>query len=133
MLTDTPPFPSDDILGFVTRHLKEPVEPLSRRSPSHTIPEDVEKITLEMLTKNRESRPSQPAAIADRLAPFATEGEMPEEDEEEPDHRRSLLFLASGAVGGVLAALLAPGHVFAFFLLGLFFGAGATAAYHFAP
>jgi serine/threonine-protein kinase len=133
MLAGSPPFPSDDIMGFVTKHLKEAVEPPSVRAPDRTIPEEVEEIILEMLAKDREARPARAAEVAERLEPFTEEAAMPEEEVEAPARGRRLLFLAGGVAGGAAAGLVVSGHFVTALLLGILMGAGATAAVFVAP
>jgi hypothetical protein len=107
MLTGSAPFTSDNIMGYVNKHLKEPVEPPSSRAPDQPIPEELEKLVLELLEKNRVARPARAAEVADALEEFSEA----EQQVAEPSRRfrpAHLAVLAGGVLGGVVGALLAP-------------------------
>jgi hypothetical protein len=105
MLTGTPPFQSDDVIGFVTKHMKEAVEPMAERAPEVAIPAELETITRGMLEKNRVARPARAAEVAESLEPFVKAGAA---FGRRILRLRTLGFLAGGIVGGALTALVAP-------------------------
>ena len=123
MLTGGPPFPSDDIMGFVTKHLKEPVEPLSQRAPNLKFPAGLEELVLQMLAKDRSERPARAGDVAKSLEQFAN----PDADAASTQIAagpRGFAFLVGGILGAAVAFALAP--TAAGVAIGL--GAGATAA-----
>ncbi|MEN8149037.1 MAG: serine/threonine-protein kinase [Planctomycetota bacterium] len=124
MLSGGPPFPSDDILGFVTKHLKEPVEPLSTRVPDQKIPAGVEELVESLLAKDRAERPSRASDAVRRLDEVANR-EEPADVEPSSAGAKGALFLAGGVLGA--AAAWAFGATGAAVAAGL--GVGATIAY----
>jgi hypothetical protein len=126
MLTGTPPFVSEDILGFVTRHMKESVEPLSERAPEVEIPPDLERIVMETLEKNRVARPARAAALAKDFEPYAKAGSAVGRRRRQV---RGLGFLAGGVAGALLSALLTPALASSSVATALGLGIGSTVAF----
>jgi len=128
MLSGGPPFPSDDIMGFVTKHLKEPVEPLTQRVPNLSIPAGIEELVLQMLAKDRTRRPARAVDVARTLEEIAN----PEADADGADAAagpKGAALLVGGLLGAAVSLAFAP--VCAGMAIGL--GAGATAAYFLFP
>jgi hypothetical protein len=63
LLSGDPPFRADDVFGYVTAHLKEPVIPLTERVPEYAIPREVDDLVLWMLEKNPQQRPKDASQI----------------------------------------------------------------------
>jgi len=127
MLTGGPPFPSDDIMGFVTKHLKEPAEPLRERAPDLAIPKGLEDLVLGLLAKDRSERPARAADVARALEEFT---DLAADAEEGPAARpRGAVFLAGGFLGAVASIALGPAGIG----LAVALGIGATVAYFLFP
>ncbi len=71
MLSGSPPFQADDVFGYVSKHLKEPVMPLVERCPEFQIPKELDDLVLWMLEKNPVQRPKDTSQVADVLDKFA--------------------------------------------------------------
>jgi predicted Ser/Thr protein kinase len=71
MLSGVPPFESEDLYGFVTKHLHQPAPPLRERVPDLEIPDALEHVVLRALSKQREARPDDAGSLARELMPFA--------------------------------------------------------------
>lgn len=71
MLSGTPPFQADDVFGYVSKHLKEPVMPLSDRVPEYLIPKQLDDLVLWMLEKNPVQRPKDTAQVNEILDKYA--------------------------------------------------------------
>jgi serine/threonine protein kinase/tetratricopeptide (TPR) repeat protein len=127
MLTGTCPFWHEDLMTTITRHVTEKPKPLRQQAPQVEIPEELERLVMQMLAKNPAERPQSMAVveamlceaqIAARLQTEWDDLELPEVDE---DWRRKLAermpsprsrklrrwAMASGAVAvvGIAAAL----------------------------
>jgi hypothetical protein len=134
MLTGAPPFEADDVFGFVAKHLKEKVPPISERCPDLDVPEDLDDLVLKMLEKDPRDRPTDASVLADEVARFSVED--PRAAEKGKALKRGVAFvLAAGVAGAAGAWFLAASPAgqtassaaaFAASSIGL--GAGASAA-----
>ncbi|HET8975732.1 MAG TPA: protein kinase [Solirubrobacterales bacterium] len=71
MLTGRPPFPGEDAVSIISRHLHaEPVPP-SRHNPD--VPEALDGVVLALLAKRREDRPADAAEVRRRLTAALSE------------------------------------------------------------
>ncbi len=130
MLTGTPPFASNDIMGFVTKHVKEPVERPSVRAPDRNIPEALERIVMETLEKNRVARPARAAEVADSLRPFTkVSGKAAERRGRPALAWRHLVLAAGGGLGAAASFLLVPEHAVAGAAPAAGLGVGAALAF----
>lgn len=85
LLTGTSVFPEDARL--LQRHLFEPPPPLRRLRPD--IPAELEALTMDLLEKLPENRPTDAQAVFERLSPFLpTRGSRAPQDRESPDPTR---------------------------------------------
>ena len=127
MLTGTCPFWHEDLMTTITRHVTEKPKPLRQQAPQIEIPEDLERVVMQMLEKSPAARPQSmtvveamlcEAQIAARLQTEWDDLELPEVDEDwrkkladrmpSPRSRRlRRLAMVSGAVAvvGIAAAL----------------------------
>ncbi len=71
LLSGSPPFQADDVFGYVSKHLKEPVMPLVDRCPEYQIPKELDDLVLWMLEKNPVQRPKDTAQVSEVLDKFA--------------------------------------------------------------
>ena len=71
MLSGTPPFQAEDVFGYVSKHLKEPVIPLGDRCPERGIPKEVDDLVMWMLEKNPLQRPKDAQQVIDVLGKYA--------------------------------------------------------------
>jgi len=74
MLTGSPPFLEDTVFLLLRAHVHDPPPPLTGaggKLAAGALPEGLESLCLELLTKPREARPGSAAALTRRLAPFA--------------------------------------------------------------
>jgi hypothetical protein len=71
LLAGSPPFTADDVFGYVTKHLKEPVIPLAERVPEYGIPKELDDLVLWMLEKNPQQRPKDAQQVVSALEKFA--------------------------------------------------------------
>jgi serine/threonine-protein kinase len=71
MLSGAPPFQSEDVFGYVSKHLKEPVIPLAERCPEYAIPKELDDLVLWMLEKNPLQRPKDAQQVVEVLGKFA--------------------------------------------------------------
>ncbi len=71
LLSGTPPFQADDVFGYVTKHLKEPVMPLADRCPEFQIPKELDDLVMWMLEKNPVQRPKDSQQVNEILDKFA--------------------------------------------------------------
>jgi hypothetical protein len=71
MLSGSPPFQADDVFGYVSKHLKEPVIPLVERVPEYLIPKELDELVLWMLEKNPLQRPKDAGQIVEVLDKYA--------------------------------------------------------------
>jgi len=71
MLSGTPPFQAEDVFGYVSKHLKEPVIPLAERCPEFGIPKELDDLVLWMLEKNPLQRPKDAQQIIEVLGKYA--------------------------------------------------------------
>jgi hypothetical protein len=100
MITGRPPFEADDVFGFVTKHLKERVLPMSEAHPEVDIPVDVDDIVLRMLEKDPTDRPSDAQALAVEMDPWVVE---------DPRLAEKGRALRTGATAVVVAAMVGGG------------------------
>jgi tetratricopeptide (TPR) repeat protein len=127
MLTGTCPFWDEDLMTTITRHVTDKPKPLRQQAPQLAIPEELERLVLQMLEKNPAERPQNMAVveamlceaqIAARLQTEWDDLELPEVDEDwrkkladrmpSPRSRRLRRWaMVSGAVAvvGIAAAL----------------------------
>jgi Protein kinase domain len=122
MLSGRPPFETDDVMEFVSKHLTEPVVPLHKLVPDIPVPPGLERLVLDMLDKNRVARPARAAEVADNLLRYSKPGSGAGERlrHGRQFHPALLLYLAGGLAGGGAAFALCSAHS----LLGLLTGAG---------
>lgn len=135
MLSGHPPFDSDDVMEFVTKHLTEPVLPLRRKAPNVSVPPGLERVVLAMLDKNRVARPTRAAEVADTLLmyskPGAGGGEL---GAAAPRLQIGLVFyLLAGLAGGAAAYFLAPKHGMLGGLTGVGLGVACVVAFYLFP
>ncbi len=71
MLAGEPPFSAEDVFGYVSAHLKEPVLPLSERVPEYGIPKELDDLILWLLEKNPQQRPKDAAQVCIVLERYA--------------------------------------------------------------
>jgi serine/threonine-protein kinase len=71
LLSGSPPFQAEDVFGYVSKHLKEPVIPLSERCPEYAIPKEVDDLVLWMLEKNPLQRPKDAQQVIQVLDKYA--------------------------------------------------------------
>jgi hypothetical protein len=71
LLSGTPPFQAEDVFGYVSKHLKEPVVPLSDRVPEYLIPKELDDLVLWMLEKNPLQRPKDAAQVIQVLDKYS--------------------------------------------------------------
>jgi predicted Ser/Thr protein kinase len=76
MIAGVPPFESEDLYGYVTKHLHEPAPPIREKVPEVDAPESIERLILRTLSKDKESRPKDAGALAQELAPFVVSGKV---------------------------------------------------------
>lgn len=127
MLTGTCPFWDEDLMTTITRHVTDKPKPLRQQAPQIAIPEELERLVLQMLEKSPAERPQSMAVveamlceaqIAARLQTEWDDLELPEVDEDwrkkladrmpSPRSRRLRRWaMVSGAVAvvGIAAAL----------------------------
>ncbi len=135
MLCGVPPFESDDVMEFVTKHLTEPVIPPRKRVPNVSIPPGLERVVMEMLDKNRVARPSRAVEVADTLLLYSKPGSGAGEiGAPGPRMQVGLLFyLLGGVIGGVAAYFLCPDYAMLGALTGVGLGAGSVLAFFLFP
>jgi hypothetical protein len=71
LLSGVPPFQAEDVFGYVTKHLKEPVMTLTERCPEFAIPKELDDLVLWMLEKNPLQRPKDAQQVIQVLDRFA--------------------------------------------------------------
>jgi hypothetical protein len=71
LIAGSPPFIADDVFGYVTKHLKEPVIPLAERVPEYGVPKELDDLVLWMLEKNPQQRPKDAIQVVTALEKFA--------------------------------------------------------------
>ncbi len=135
MLSAHPPFESDDVMEFVTKHLTEPVMPLRRKAPNVSVPPGLEQVVLAMLDKNRVARPSRAAEVADTLLLYSQPGAGAGERGAGAPRLQIglLLYLVAGLLGGAAAYLLAPEHAWLGGLTGVGLGIACVVAFFLFP
>jgi eukaryotic-like serine/threonine-protein kinase len=95
MLTGQTPFPGDDAVAIISRHLhSEPARP-STLNPE--VPEALDRIVLDLLAKSGDDRPAGAAAARERLQTAMRGGE---ESAEAPEEENPLDRLVGGAFVG---------------------------------
>ncbi len=72
-LTGRPPFTGDDAFGLLLKVISEPVTPPILLRP--TLPEDLDRLVVRMLSKSPEARPRDGAAVAGELLALAPFGD----------------------------------------------------------
>jgi hypothetical protein len=71
LLSGTPPFQAEDVFGYVSKHLKEPVMSLADRCPEYQIPKELDDLVLWMMEKNPVQRPKDTGQVGEILEKFA--------------------------------------------------------------
>jgi len=71
LLSGVPPFQAEDVFGYVTKHLKEPVMTLTERCPEYQVPKELDDLVLWMLEKNPLQRPKDAQQVIQVLDKFA--------------------------------------------------------------
>ena len=71
LLSGVPPFQAEDVFGYVSKHLKEPVISLSERCPEYLIPKELDDLVLWMLEKNPLQRPKEAQQVVEILDKYA--------------------------------------------------------------
>jgi hypothetical protein len=71
LLSGSPPFQAEDVFGYVTKHLKEPVMTLTERCPEFQIPKELDELVLWMLEKNPLQRPKDAQQVIQGLDKYA--------------------------------------------------------------
>jgi hypothetical protein len=71
LLSGAPPFQAEDVFGYVTKHLKEPVIPLTERCPEFGIPKELDDLVLWMLEKNPVQRPKDAGQVIQVLEKYS--------------------------------------------------------------
>ncbi len=71
LLSGSPPFLADDVFGYVTKHLKEPVMPLYERCPEFLVPKELDDLVLWMLEKNPLQRPKDSQQVVQILEKYS--------------------------------------------------------------
>ena len=94
MLTGQPPFPGEDAVSIISRHLHADPVPPSRHNPA--VPEALDRVVLELLAKRREDRPGSAADVREQLLAALA---APRDDSAEPG-RNPLESLAGGIFVG---------------------------------
>jgi len=135
MLSGHPPFDSDDVMEFVTKHLTEPVVPLRKKAPDVSVPPGLERVVLSMLDKNRVARPSRAAEVADTLLLYSKPGAGAGEIGAGSPRMQIglLLYFVAGLVGGAAAYVLAPDHALLGGLTGVGLGIACVVAFFLFP
>jgi hypothetical protein len=107
MLAGVPPFESDDLYGYVTKHLHQPAPPIREKVPDVDVPEALERVVLRALSKKREERPDDAGGLVEELSPFVVRTRTSRWRRQGPGAAGLLL---GGLVGGAAAyALAVPG------------------------
>jgi serine/threonine-protein kinase len=75
MLTGKLPFEAETPMGLVTKHLVEPVPPLSVRKPGLHVSPGLEALVLRCLAKDRQDRPASAEELRASLLTWAAQGE----------------------------------------------------------
>jgi tetratricopeptide (TPR) repeat protein len=91
MLTGTCPFWHEDLMTTITKHITDKAKPLRQQAPQAEIPEELERVVMQMLEKSPADRPQSMAVveamlceaqIAARLQTEWDDLELPEVDED---------------------------------------------------
>lgn len=91
MLTGTCPFWHEDLMTTITKHVTDKPKPLRQQAPEIAIPDELERLVLQMLEKNPAERPQSMAVveamlceaqIAARLQTEWDDLELPDVDED---------------------------------------------------
>jgi class 3 adenylate cyclase len=88
MLTGRPPFPGDDAVSIISRHLHADPVPPSRHNPE--VPAALDRVVLELLAKRREDRPASAGEVRERLLAALDEEAGGEAAEPAPNPLESL-------------------------------------------
>jgi class 3 adenylate cyclase len=95
MLTGQPPFPGDDAVAIISRHVN--AEPVPPRGLEPTVPPALDRLVIRLLAKSPGDRPDSAAEVRAELGRVAAD---PEATEDAESGEGSLGNLASGALVG---------------------------------
>jgi eukaryotic-like serine/threonine-protein kinase len=95
MLTGQPPFPGDDAVAIISRHVN--AEPVPPRRLEPAVPSALDRLVMRLLAKSPDDRPDSAADVRAELGRVAAD---PEAADEEESGERSLGSLASGSLVG---------------------------------
>src|SRR5919107_881619 len=98
MVTGRPPFVGDDVVAVISQHANaEPVAP-SWHVPG--IPDELERLILDLLAKSPAARPANAAEVRERLAAVPTTLTAPEEQVPRSDDQSGVEGVAEGVFVG---------------------------------